>query len=59
MEGGASKNLTKVVMGALKKHGGVFDVDIVRKFMSFRADGVNVFQGVRKGVTHQLGRCKL
>jgi hypothetical protein len=39
MEGRASK----FVMGALKKHGGVFDVDVVGKLMSLRVDGVNVF----------------
>jgi hypothetical protein len=43
----------------LKKHGGVSDVDITIKLMSFGNDGVNVFQGVRKGVTCQMGRCKL
>jgi hypothetical protein len=59
MEGGAAYNLIKVVMGALKKHGGVSDVDVSRKLMSFRNDGVNVFQGVRKGLTRQMGKCKL
>ncbi len=30
-------------MGALKKHGGFSNVDIVTKLISFGANGVNVF----------------
>jgi hypothetical protein len=35
-------NLTKVITGALKEHGGLFDVDVT-KLISFGANGVNVF----------------
>jgi hypothetical protein len=30
-------------MGALKKHDGLYDVDVVVNLISFGADGVNVF----------------
>jgi hypothetical protein len=59
MEGRALDNLTKVVMGVLKKHGGVFYVNVVKNLMSFRVDGVNVFYRVHKGVICQMRRCKL
>lgn len=52
IEGGGSDNLTKVIMGVLKKEGGVFDANVARKLMSFGANGVDDFQGVRNGVTH-------
>jgi hypothetical protein len=39
-------------MNALKEHGGLFYTNVVVKLMSFRANGVNVFQGVNNGVTH-------
>jgi hypothetical protein len=41
-------------MGALRKDGGVFDVDVATKLMSFGVDGVNVFQGMHNGVTCQI-----
>jgi hypothetical protein len=43
IEGRGSNNLTEVIMGALKKHGDVFNANVARNLMSFRADGVNVF----------------
>jgi hypothetical protein len=33
-------NLTKVIMGALKEHDGLYDVDVL---ISFGVDGVHVF----------------
>jgi len=36
-------NLTKVIMGALKEHGGFFNIHITTKLISFGVDGVNVF----------------
>jgi hypothetical protein len=45
--GGGLDNLIKVIMGVLKKEGGVFDVDVARKLMSFGVDGVNDFQGCK------------
>jgi hypothetical protein len=50
IEAGGSNNLTKVVMGALKKHG----VFAIGKLISFGVDGVNVLQGVCDNVTHQI-----
>jgi hypothetical protein len=49
-KGGGADNLTKVFMGAFKKHGCFFNVDFVAKLISFGVDGVNVFQGVCNGV---------
>ncbi len=54
IERGGVDYLTKDIMDALKKHGGLFYVVIVAKLISFGFDGVNVFQGVRNGVTHQM-----
>jgi hypothetical protein len=52
IEGGGLDNLTKVIVGVLRKKGGVFDANVAGKLMSFGVDGVNDFQGVRNGVTH-------
>ncbi len=41
--GGGADNLTKVIMGALKEHGGFFYIHISTKLISFGVDGVNVF----------------
>jgi hypothetical protein len=35
--------MTKVIMGALKEHGGLFDINVATKLISFGADEVNVF----------------
>jgi hypothetical protein len=43
IEGGGINNLTKVIMGDLKKHGAISNVNIVTKLISFRVDGLNVF----------------
>jgi hypothetical protein len=51
---GGANNLTKDTIGALKKHGGLSNVVIVAKLISFGANGMNVFQGVRNGVIHQM-----
>jgi len=40
---GGADNLTKVIMGALKEHGGFFNIHITTKLISFGVDGVNVF----------------
>lgn len=49
IEGGVLDNLTKVIMGVLKKEGGVFDANVARKPMSFRANGIDdlIFRGCR------------
>jgi hypothetical protein len=36
IEEGGADSLTKVIMGVLKEHGGLFDVDIVAKLISFK-----------------------
>jgi hypothetical protein len=41
-KGGGFDNLTKMLMDALKKHVGVFNIDVA-KLLSFGIDGVNVF----------------
>jgi len=35
--------MTKVIVGALKEHGGLFDINVATKLISFGADEVNVF----------------
>jgi hypothetical protein len=56
IEGGGAYNLTKVIMGALKEHGGLFDIDVAIKLISFGVDGVNVFKGVCNDV---FTKCKI
>ncbi len=41
-------------MDVLKKHVGVSNTNVVAKLLSFGANSVNVFQGVKNGVTRQL-----
>jgi hypothetical protein len=53
-EGDDLDNLIKIIMGFLRKDGGVFYVDVATKLMSFGVDGVNVFQGMHNGVTCQI-----
>jgi hypothetical protein len=53
-KGNDLNNFIKIIMGALRKDGGVFDVDVATKLMSFGVDGVNVFQGMHNGVTCQI-----
>jgi hypothetical protein len=52
IEGRGLDNLTKVIMGVLKKKGGVFSINVVGKLMPFGANSVNDFQGVRNGLIH-------
>ncbi len=47
-KGKGLNNLIKILMGALKNHGDVSNVGATTKLMSFKANGVNVFQGVCK-----------
>jgi len=44
-------NLTKVVMETLTIGGGLLKGQITQKLVCFRADGVNIFQGTKNGVT--------
>jgi hypothetical protein len=41
-KGGKNKNLTKVIVKALQKNGGVLKEDMAFKLLSFALDGVNV-----------------
>jgi hypothetical protein len=43
-------------MGVLKEHGGLFDVDIVTKLISFGVDGVNFF---RRCTMVLFAKCKI
>jgi len=43
IEGRGAYNLTKVIMGVLNEHGGLFDTYVAVKLISFGADGMNVF----------------
>ncbi len=43
IKGRGAHNMTKVIMGALKEHGGLFDINVVIKLISFGANEVNVF----------------
>jgi len=43
IEGRGAYNLTKVIMGVLKEHGGLFYANVVVKLISFGADGMNGF----------------
>jgi len=47
-KGKGLNNLIKILMGALENHGDVSNVGATTKLMSFKADGVNVFQGLCK-----------
>ncbi len=47
-------NLTKVIIEALKIHGNVSNANITTKLISFRANGVNVFQGLHNAISHQI-----
>jgi hypothetical protein len=38
IEGRGANNLNKVIMGALKEHADLFDVDVVAKLISFWVD---------------------
>ncbi len=42
--------MTKVIMEAFMISGGVLRDQIAQKFICFRADDVNVFQGTKSGV---------
>ncbi len=50
VKGLGSDNLTKVIMEAFMISGGVLRDQIAQKFICFRADDVNVFQGTKSGV---------
>jgi len=54
IEGSGSDNLTKVIMEALMIGGGVATDQIVQKLICFGANGVNVFQSTKNGVTKQI-----
>jgi hypothetical protein len=48
-----SDNLTKIIMEALMIGGGLPRNQIAQKLICFGVDSVNVFQGIRIGVTNR------
>jgi hypothetical protein len=54
IEGSRNDNLIKVIMEALMIGGGVPRDQIAQKLICFGANGVDVFQGVKSGVTKQI-----
>ncbi len=54
LEGSSSENLTKVIMEMLTIGGGFIKNQITQKFICFGANGVNVFQGTKNGVTKYI-----
>jgi hypothetical protein len=53
-DGASSTTLLATLLETLEQYGGLPHHDIVAKLVSFRADGVSGFQGVRTGVLVQL-----
>ncbi len=54
VEGLRNDNLIKVIMEALMIGGGLLKDQIVQKLICFGANGVDVFQGTKNGVTKQI-----
>jgi hypothetical protein len=54
IKGSRGDNLTKVIMEALMICGGVPKNQIAQKLICFGANGVDVFQGIKSGVTKQI-----
>jgi hypothetical protein len=53
-DGASSANLLSTLLEAMEAYGGLPPSEIAGKLISFGADGVSVFQGVRTGVIVQL-----
>lgn len=53
-DGASSSTLLSTLLETLEQYGGLVRPEIAAKLVSFGADGVSVFQGVRTGVTVQL-----
>jgi hypothetical protein len=53
-DGASSSTMLSTLLETLEQYGGLVRPDIAAKLVSFGADGVSVFQGVRTGVTVQL-----
>jgi hypothetical protein len=53
-DGASSANFLSTLLEAMKAYGGLPPLEIAGKLISFSADGVSVFQGVRTGMTVQL-----
>jgi len=51
VEGGSSDNIMEVIINILTNTGNLSKTNLLSKFVCFEADGVNVFQGCRNGVT--------
>jgi hypothetical protein len=53
-DGASSANLLSTLLKAMEAYSGLPPSEIAKKLISFGANGVLVFQGVRTGVTVQL-----
>jgi hypothetical protein len=54
VSGGTTNNLTKVIVDSVLQFGRLLKSNLASKFISFFADRVSVFQGVKNDVTTQL-----
>jgi hypothetical protein len=49
-----SNNLNSLIVKSLVEYGGLIEMEIAKKLVYLRENGVNVFQGVKVGVTTHL-----
>jgi hypothetical protein len=49
-----SNNLNSLIVKSLVEYGGLIEMEIANKLVYLGENGVNVFQGVKVGVTTQL-----
>jgi hypothetical protein len=49
-----SENLTELIVGGMKSGGGLHELAVAQKVISFGADGASALQGCRVGVTQQV-----
>ena len=54
IEGGTTYNLTAVIVNVARAYGGLTEQKIRERLITFGADGVSTFQGVKFSVTVQL-----
>jgi len=54
INGGAIDNFKKVIVDNVLQYGGLLESDLVSKLISFGANGILVFHGVKNVVTTQL-----
>jgi hypothetical protein len=54
VNGGITNNFKKVIVDNVFQYRGLLEFDLVSKLISFGANGILIFQGVKSGVTTQL-----